>query len=297
MENLFRHVECLLAYHDYVIVPELGGFVVQNQSATLLPDRIVPPLATVSFNALMQHTDGLLALETARAEGLTYRQAEEAVQREVANIKRQFNQNDFFKFGNIGFFKYTAEGTLLFTPIAKVDFLPTNNCKIDIYVSDNYISVLKPSKRFSIISTLRYAAAVTLLFGLSLFAPQNTNTVQQTANLLNFEFPKLPEPEILLVDTITDATYIEIHAEPENISVENSGSYEVIVSCLNTRSAAEKYSNTLINSGFSNTRIVPVKRLYMVSLQNFEIQNDAVKYMQEIRRSDPQFKEAWVFCK
>jgi len=32
-----QHIEKLLAYHDYVVVPGLGGFVVQMQSASILP--------------------------------------------------------------------------------------------------------------------------------------------------------------------------------------------------------------------------------------------------------------------
>ena len=47
VEKFFQHIEKLLAQHDYVVVPNLGGFVVQLQSAQLLSDQITPPVAIV----------------------------------------------------------------------------------------------------------------------------------------------------------------------------------------------------------------------------------------------------------
>ena len=296
MENLFQHIERLLAYHDYVIVPELGGFVVQNESAAVLPDRIVAPHATVGFNSLMHHADGLLALEMARAEGITYRQAVEFVQREVASIKQQFNKNDFFKFGNIGFFKQTEEDALSFSPIANVAFLPANSFRADVYIPEKSVNEIKHVKRFSIVSTMRYAAAVALLLGFSLFTPnQNTDIVPQTASLLSFKNLSLPEVEILPENTAA----VEIPAETQELDIENenTGSFEVIVECLSIQQSAEKYCNALKNKGFIHTRIIPSKKLHMISLQNFETKEEAQNYMYEVRKLDTKFKNAWVFCK
>ncbi len=99
---MFQHIEKLLAQHDYVVVPELGGFVLQNQSAVILPDRIVPPLATISFNPLMHHADGLLAIEIARTEGISYRAAMEYLEREVNEIRLKLNTQNFLEIGNLG---------------------------------------------------------------------------------------------------------------------------------------------------------------------------------------------------
>jgi hypothetical protein len=304
MENIFLHIERLLAYHDYVIVPGLGGFVVQNQSAAVFHERVMPPLATVGFNALMHHADGLLALETARAEGITYRQAVEKVQHEVEKVKQQFSETDFFKFGNIGFFKRTTENALLFTPTVNIEFLPINNFGANIYVSKKTVAVLKPAKHFSMASILRYAAAGALLLGLSISAPNRNDAPDfQTANLLSFELPRLSKPETLSVIPVTDTvaalteTPASAETEAEIPLIGNPDSYEVIVACLSTVQAAEKYCNALKNSNFANAHIFSGSRLYMVSLQNFQTRNDAVEYMNEIRMADSKFEQAWVFCK
>ena len=72
VEKIYQHIEKLLAYHDYVVVPGLGGFVVQQQFACVYDDVLFPPSAVIAFNPLMNHSDGLLAIEVARAEGVTF---------------------------------------------------------------------------------------------------------------------------------------------------------------------------------------------------------------------------------
>lgn len=83
MEKLSYYVEKLLVRYDYVIVPDLGGFVVQNQSARILQDRIVPPLLTLGFNPLLKDSDGLLAIAIAQEEGISYQSALEWIRKEV----------------------------------------------------------------------------------------------------------------------------------------------------------------------------------------------------------------------
>ena len=47
--------------------------------AVLFPDRITPPQSTIGFNPLMHHSDGLLAIEIAKTEGISYRAATELI--------------------------------------------------------------------------------------------------------------------------------------------------------------------------------------------------------------------------
>ena len=79
--------------------------------------------------------------------------------------------------------------------------------------------------------------------------------------------------------------------------IENTGAFEVIVECLSIQQSAEKYCTKLIDKGFIHTRILPDKKLHVISLQNFETKEDALKYAREVRKLDPKFKNAWVLCK
>ena len=96
MENISKHIEKLLAQHDYVVVPDLGGFVVQHESAQILPDMIIPPLSTIAFNPLMLHADGLLTIEVSRSEQISYRNAADFIRKEVEKKKQDFVKSCFF---------------------------------------------------------------------------------------------------------------------------------------------------------------------------------------------------------
>ena len=94
MENLNQYLEKLIARHDYVVVPGLGGFVVQFQSAEIHNNVIFPPCAVISFNPLMQHNDGLLAIEISRTEQISYRIAVELVNKLTLDIKSKLAAKD-----------------------------------------------------------------------------------------------------------------------------------------------------------------------------------------------------------
>ena len=116
MEKFCQHIEKLLAQHDYVVVPNLGGFVVQIQSASLFSDHITPPLSTIGFNPLMHHADGLLAIEIARSEKVSYRMAMEYIEKQVEQLKADLQSNGNISVGNLGTFHRNKPGDLFFTP-------------------------------------------------------------------------------------------------------------------------------------------------------------------------------------
>ena len=126
MEKINEHIERLLCYHEYVVVPGLGGFVLQRQSARIEAGKIIAPYSTVSFNPLMQHADGLLAIEIARSEGITYRKAVEILENSVAQMKMQLNDRNYLNLGSLGVFEKDAEGSLLYVPAADLGFIPSN---------------------------------------------------------------------------------------------------------------------------------------------------------------------------
>ena len=132
MEKFCQHIEKLLAHHDFVVVPHLGGFVVQMQSAQLLPDRITPPLATIGFNPLMHHADGLLAIEISRSEHISYRMAVEYIEKEVEAINFRLKSTNQVRLGNLGFISKNESGNLQFQPIEKADYLPGNYGLTDV---------------------------------------------------------------------------------------------------------------------------------------------------------------------
>lgn len=296
VEKFCQHIEKLLAQHDYVVVPNLGGFVVQVQSAALLTDHITPPLSTIGFNPLMHHADGLLAIEISRSEQISYRLAMEYIEKQVESLKANVKSNRNRQFGNLGVFYQDEAGNLLFTPSVKVEFLPQNFELTDLYVSrKNYqtngekptLTITLPSRRI-----FKYASVAAVVFGLFCISP-SINDMRKTdsANLLNTTFySSSPEPVAAKVPSnINDSLKIAKPLEQNN--------YHVIVASLASQKIADNFCDELISSDFPTAHVLPPTKIYRVAIQSFPDRDKAIRFMENLRKTDRRFDTAWVLCK
>ncbi|MEI7503023.1 MAG: SPOR domain-containing protein [Paludibacter sp.] len=297
MEKIYQHIEKLLAQHDYVVVPNLGGFVAQTNSAILFPDRITPPQSTIGFNPLMHHSDGLLAIEIARTEGISYRTAIELIDSEIENVRKNLNDSKQFEFGNLGFLNLNESGNILFSPKQKAEFLPVNFGISDIYTSEIIKHKNKELKKitFSLPSkqVFKYAAAGALVFGL-LFISPNVNDMRRTnkadfSSLIPLQFP---QTTVVQDSTKNDSTSISL----EEITVNDSCNFHVIVASLPTESSADKYCKILAEGHYAQAHVLPPSKIYRVAIQSFSNREKAIEYMENLRLSDDQFETAWVLC-
>ena len=298
MENLSRHIVKLLARHDYVVVPNFGGFVVQQQSAEIMPDKITPPQATIGFNPLMLHGDGLLAIEISRSEQISYRQAMELILKEVEKLKLILKSNETVQMGSIGMIQLDDSGNILFFPAEKVDFLPQNLGLTDIYISENKqigiekrreITISLPSRRI-----YKYVAAILLVLGLFFVSEQVTDV--RKSDYASF-VPIISE-NTNTISTIkqTNLQKNENEQSAEIIAPEITKNYHVIVASLPTRKSAETFCNKLIESDFNEAHILEPIRTYRIAIQSFSDKDEAIQFMENLRKTDERFETAWVLC-
>ncbi|MGB4413614.1 MAG: SPOR domain-containing protein [Paludibacter sp.] len=302
MGKINQHIEKLLAYHDYVVVPGLGGFVVQMQSASIFADRIIAPLASVGFNPLMHHADGLLAIEIARSEGITYRKAMEIIESEVESIKDELAASKSYQFGNLGLLSQNENGAIIFVPSSRIGFLPGNIGLIDLYVSERQLNTNSGSRKISFVlptaRTFRYAAAAALLFGMLMISPQ-VNDVRRTdsADLVSLSAfkPMNVNPSSEIISSCPQL----VRTELANGMIQNNDSdlYHVVVASLPTRQSAENYCQTLKSENFECAHVLSPIKSYRVSIQSFVDRDEAIRYMENLRKSDSRFETAWVLCK
>ena len=300
VEKIFQHIEKLLAQHDYVVVPNLGGFLQQNQSAKLLPDRITPPLATISFNPLMYHADGLLAIEIAKSEGLSYRMSVELLDIEVDKIKTALSKSGDIKFGNLGKLQQNISGNLVFTPFEKVDFLPQNFGLYDLHITTKSFQ-LTPERRkvtLTLPSTrmYKYAAAGMLILGLLCVSPRVNDMRQtETANLASLAFVNTAETAIDQKNAETTAivTLDTVSNKLINSELEN---FHVIVASLQSKKTADNFCKLLKDENFSQAHVLAPIKTYRVAIQSFSDREEAIQCMENLRKTDKRFETAWVFC-
>ena len=302
MAKINQHIEKLLAYHDYVVVPGLGGFVVQHQSAKITAGHISAPTATVGFNSLMQHADGLLAIEVARAERITYRKAVEIIESEVKEFKNQLLKSTPHQLGNLGFFSLNENGSLHFVPCTKVDFLPLNIGLNELFVSELERKAEKEAKKISFVlptaKTFRYAAAAVLLTAMLMISPQMNDVRRaETADLLSLSVLKPT------VKTVVNDTLVLCSERSETMlsdgSVQNNDSnlFHVVVASLPTQLSAEKLCESLKKEKFECAHVLKPVKSYRVSIRSFAEKAEAIAFMENLRASDERFKTAWVLCK
>ena len=312
VEKICQHIEKLLAQHDYVVVPNLGGFVVQMQSAQLLPDRITPPFATIAFNPLMHHADGLLAIEIARTEKISYRKAVEYIEKEIESIKLKLNSTGSIAFGNLGTISQDETGSLLFAPQPKVDFLPQNFQLSDLFIATKELRTIEHKKRITISmpsgNIFKYAAAAMILFGLFAVTPKVSDSRTNSANLVNITFaskPKMkPQAKTIVAadslkeieDTIKVASQEQSPTSTEAKVSKEVSNFHVIVASSSTKESAERYCKELVADNFKEAQVLPPVKTYRVAIQSFADREEAIRYMENLRQTDSRFETAWVLC-
>lgn len=121
MNLLTDHIEYLLRHHDCVVVPGLGAFIAQYQSARFDDEsgRIMPPCRCVAFNGSITHNDGLLASSVARQLGISYDSAVTKVSDESAQLRKKIYEEGKVTFGTLGAFRSASADSA-------VEFLPNS---------------------------------------------------------------------------------------------------------------------------------------------------------------------------
>jgi len=118
MLRLVPHIESLLRVHDCVVVPQLGGFVLQLMPASYIEEKhlFCPMHKEVFFNAKLQNNDGLLAERYMNAGNVSYAQACRMLKEDVDSIREQLHTGMNVLLGSIGSLRMGEEGQLIFRP-------------------------------------------------------------------------------------------------------------------------------------------------------------------------------------
>ncbi|MBP7152362.1 MAG: hypothetical protein KBA43_06825 [Paludibacteraceae bacterium] len=316
MEKLSRYIEILLVQHDYVIVPGLGGFIIQPQSAMILSDRITPPLAGIAFNPLLNSNDGLLAYEISEREHISYRAAMEILESEVESILSRLQQGKRVDMGNIGSLQKNSNGNLIFSPAPRADFLPANLGMTEVKLWERRNTKTDERKKVTItlpsVSSFRYAAACALIFGMLLVSPRMADTKHNHyANLIPLEISSPLQSQAAVSKNASTSnlatTYNEKQnqdslssAKKENIehSLNNQNNlYHVIAATFYTRNSAEKFCVQLHELKYTEAHVLSPAKNFKVAVRSFRRYQEAVEFMEQLRKSDALFDSAWVYCK
>ena len=124
MLRIIPHIERLLFTHDCVIIPRIGGFVLQDRPAVFLEkeNRVSPSRKDIVFNPTLQHNDGLLTESYMKTYGVEYAQASLMVGDDVQELQDTLSQQALLSLGLLGEFRQGEAGRVVFEPGASVSF-------------------------------------------------------------------------------------------------------------------------------------------------------------------------------
>jgi len=245
----------------------------------------------------MSHSDGLLAIEIAKSEAITFRMAMEFIDKEINEIKSQLSTKGTVQLANLGEFQQSASGNILFSPNTKAEYLPVNFGLTDIFIAERVnqqaeerrkITFTMPSARM-----YKYAAACVLIFSLLFVSPKvNDMRHANSADLSSMVF----------VNTIkNDNTTPRLSKNPvigtaDTIAEKQIESFHVIVASLSSQKSADDYCKVLVEAKFSKAHVLTPAKIYRVAVQSFSDREAAIQYMENLRKTDSRFETAWVLC-
>jgi hypothetical protein len=309
--RLAEQISYLLLRHEYVVVPQLGGFIREQLPASY--DRVkhlaYPPSAELHFNSEMTHSDGLLEERYALLLGLSLRRARLVLEEEVSQLRHQLIQQGSFHLAGIGEIRLTREGQLTFSPDASAPAtsasaygyaplsLPTlpqaDRAPRPSSYDSRYIS-LRLSKR-----ALGYAAVIVIAL-LALLPWGNKVETEQ-----HYQAGFTPSTEVarqLFGDAPKKAEPTAQEATPKQgtiqWSTEQDGRYYIIIATERTEERINTYAtqtrSTLPEATLTALRS-PRSRTIRLALTSFDTSAEAYTYLNKLVKEYPIHRSAWVF--
>ncbi len=127
MNVLAKNLEILLLQHDLVMIPGLGGFVVDYKQAQFdenVSDLMLPPARFVVFNKDLNVNDGLMVSAYMQNYDANYPQAFRQMELDVDELVECLNTNGWVLLDNVGTLHKDLEGRLSFEQIHDTAITP-----------------------------------------------------------------------------------------------------------------------------------------------------------------------------
>lgn len=282
--DLAAYIEELLFENDCVILPTIGGFIINLTTAQInfVEQQLSPPNKTVSFNPKLVNNDGLLVHYVSQKQHISYKQAQINIEAYTRQIENQLFDNKIVHFNNIGKLYFNSDSKLEFVPeetnfLRSTYGLPTIACT-PILRNKDYLQAPKTAnptpvirrskrKRTAWITPLRgiVAASILLLFVTIPFIHKTFFSNKTTAeNDILAEKPTSHKPKnkivsaasILPVDnhTVAEKTIEEEEvAEKTPVSVsttEETADYIIVLGAFGKEKNAYRLANKLAKDNY-----------------------------------------------
>jgi len=309
MISMIEHIEYLMLSNDCVVVPGFGAFIAQYTSSHNCEQNstFTSPKRSISFNASINHNDGLLANSIAKKASIPYAEALKQIEKSTTICRQALSDGSEVPFGRLGFFINNGEGHIEFIPfhheLANDDFfglqsfsfptLAERNAQVttEETVSETYSeSEINIGRRnwFSH-KAVQIAASIVMLVCLTfaLSTPIIVDKPTHQLATLNVPTPTMPKHKVVKAEEISQPK--QVKAASEKKEANSNGRYAIIICSLKKQSQVAQYFQE--NKDINPANVIKKNGYYMIYFNRGDNYQELVK---EAKQMPKPYTEFWI---
>lgn len=309
MISMIEHIEYLMLSNDCVVVPGFGAFIAQYTSSNNCAQNstFTSPKRSISFNASINHNDGLLANSIAKKASIPYAEALKQIEKSTTICRQALSDGSEVPFGRLGFFISNAEGHIEFIPLhhelANDDFfglqsfsfptLAERNAQVatEETVSETYSEPEINIGRRNWFShkAVQIAASIVMLVCLTfaLSTPIIVDKPTHQLATLNVPTPTMPKHKVVKTEEISLQKQVEAASEKKEAN--SNGRYAIIICSLKKQSQVAQYFQE--NKDINPANVIKKNGYYMIYFNRGDNYQELVK---EAKQMPKPYTEFWI---
>lgn len=309
MISMIEHIEYLMLSNDCVVVPGFGAFIAQYTSSNNCAQNstFTSPKRSISFNASINHNDGLLANSIAKKALIPYAEALKQIEKSTTICRQALSDGSEVPFGRLGFFISNAEGHIEFIPfhheLANDDFfglqsfsfptLAERNAQVatEETVSETYSEPEINIGRRNWFShkAVQIAASIVMLVCLTfaLSTPIIVDKPTHQLATLNVPTPTMPKHKVVKAEEISQQK--QVKAVSEKKETNSNGRYAIIICSLKKQSQVAQYFQE--NKDINPANVIKKNGYYMIYFKRGDNYQELVK---EAKQMPKPYTEFWI---
>lgn len=309
MISMIEHIEYLMLSNDCVVVPGFGAFIAQYTSSNNCAQNstFTSPKRSISFNASINHNDGLLANSIAKKALIPYAEALKQIEKNTTICRQALSDGSEVPFGRLGFFISNAEGHIEFIPfhheLANDDFfglqsfsfptLAERNAQVatEETVSETYSEPEINIGRRNWFShkAVQIAASIVMLVCLTfaLSTPIIVDKPTHQLATLNVPTPTMPKHKVVKTEEISLQKQVEAASEKKEAN--SNGRYAIIICSLKKQSQVAQYFQE--NKDINPANVIKKNGYYMIYFNRGDNYQELVK---EAKQMPKPYTEFWI---
>lgn len=309
MISMIEHIEYLMLSNDCVVVPGFGAFIAQYTSSNNCAQNstFTSPKRSISFNASINHNDGLLANSIAKKASIPYAEALKQIEKSTTICRQALSDGSEVPFGRLGFFISNGEGHIEFIPfhheLANDDFfglqsfsfptLAERNAQVatEETVSETYSEPEINIGRRNWFShkAVQIAASIVMLVCLTfaLSTPIIVDKPTHQLATLNVPTPTMPKHKVVKAEEISQPKQVEVASEKKEAN--SNGRYAIIICSLKKQSQVAQYFQE--NKDINPANVIKKNGYYMIYFNRGDNYQELVK---EAKQMPKPYTEFWI---